>query len=42
MQMAGERAEKSELGGEGEEGHQHEDDIDAKPDRRGRFLLFKG
>lgn len=43
MQMAGEPAEISELEGEGEveEGRQSEDDIDAKPDRRGRFLLFK-
>lgn len=40
MQMAGEPAEISELGGEAEEGHHSEDDIDAKPDRRGRFLLF--
>ena len=41
MQMAGELAEMSELGGEVEEGCQNEDDVDAKPDRRGRFLLFK-
>lgn len=41
MQMAGEPGEISELGGEVEEGHQNEDDVDANPDRRGRFLLFK-
>lgn len=41
MQMAGEPAEISELGGEDKEGHPSEDDIDAKPDRGGRFLLFK-
>lgn len=41
MQMAGEPSEISDLGGEvGEEG-QSEDDVDARPDRRGRFLLFK-
>lgn len=41
MQMAAEPAEISELSGEVEEAHPSEDDVDAKPDRRGRFLLFK-
>lgn len=41
MQMAEEPTEISDLGGEVEEGSQSEDDVDAKPDRRGRFLLFK-
>lgn len=41
MQMAGEPTEISDLGDEVEEGGQSDDDVDAKPDRRGRFLLFK-
>lgn len=40
MQMAGEPVEPTELGGEVEEGEQPGDQTDAKPDRRGRFLLF--
>lgn len=38
--MAGEPAEPTELGGEAETEEQIGDDVDAKPDRRGRFLLF--
>lgn len=38
MQMAGEPAEIPELGGEAEEG---QDEVDTRPDRTGRFLLFK-
>lgn len=38
MQMAGEPANPTELGDE--EGKLSGDEIDAKPDRRGRFLLF--
>lgn len=41
MQMAGEPTEISDLGAEVEEGGQSEDGVDAKPDRKGRFLLFK-
>ncbi|KAG7227926.1 hypothetical protein INR49_013720 [Caranx melampygus] len=36
VQMAGEPCERADLGGEVEEG----DQTDARPDRRGRFLLF--
>lgn len=38
--MAGEPAELTELGGETGEGMLTVDETDAKPDRRGRFLLF--
>lgn len=38
--MAEEPAELSELGGEAGEGMLTVDETDAKPDRRGRFLLF--
>lgn len=38
--MAGEPAEPTGLGSEAEEGQLTGDDIDAKPDRKGRFLLF--
>lgn len=38
--MAGEHVEPTELGDEVEEGKQLGDESDAKPDRRGRFLLF--
>ena len=37
---AGEPAEPSELGAETEEATLTGDQTDAKPDRRGRFLLF--
>lgn len=42
LQMAGETAETPELGAQVEEEEQQEqgDQADAKPDRRGRFLLF--
>lgn len=41
LQMAGEPAETPELGPQVEEEQQEQgDQTDAKPDRRGRFLLF--
>lgn len=40
MQMAGDHVEPPELGGEAEGGKQSGDETDAKPDRKGRFLLF--
>lgn len=38
--MAGKPVEPTGLGGEVEEGKLGGDETDAKPDRRGRFLLF--
>lgn len=38
--MAGEPAEPTGLGGEAEQGQLMGEETDAKPDRRGRFLLF--